>query len=491
MASGLGELFVELGTIGDSKELEKFVAKVKEGVVAIEKQMKLQDEATGKNTKSIKKNESGMMGLINKIGKYKVAIAVAIGFLNKFTNELVRSNQEMLNLVRMSDISLSTFNKWDSVGKMFGVEGLGGEIEGLNQRLFELRLTGQGARGFQLAGINPTGDAEQVMEQIRSRIQGMDNTTATYLLQQMGLSPKMITLLRLGREEFENLWATVKRYQLTEKQRKEIEKMNVQLQIAFIKLRYLKDRAILALMPIWTHFIEAVTRIAEGLFAVGKFISRLVKYIGQLKVGTTELSKVITGVLVPALITLGLIFKPVETIITIILLLIEDVVAYFQGGKSGLGYLLYFIDEIQQKINFETPKWVSDMLALVQNFGNIQGTLETIQNIKDGKQNKVSIPKTMKNVVENPATWLFMPNLMPLGVMSRMATKWIPQINQGAANQEAMTKASVKQPNVWQYQQSADKNQTINIDADIYTNSPINSIMDEVARTQFMYGYGQ
>ena len=41
MASGLGELFIELGTVGDSKELAKFVAKVKEGAEAIEKQMKL------------------------------------------------------------------------------------------------------------------------------------------------------------------------------------------------------------------------------------------------------------------------------------------------------------------------------------------------------------------------------------------------------------------------------------------------------------------
>ena len=233
-------------------------------------------DAARANQEQIDKNKelaNEVAGVVKGIGVFIGAITGAAIALNRLTNDLVQSNQAMLNLTRTSDISLSTFQKWNSIGKMLGVQNAAQQLEGLNQRLFELRLTGQGARGFQLAGINPAGqDAEGILEQLRGRIQRMDDTSASYLLREMGLDPQMLHILRLGREEFEELGQTIKKYQLTDKQRAEIQKMNIQLEIARQKIQYLKDRAILAIMPYFVELAKSFARVTEMLLRWGKAI---------------------------------------------------------------------------------------------------------------------------------------------------------------------------------------------------------------------------
>ena len=398
MSSGLGELFVELGTIGNVKDLEKFVAKVKEGATAIEKHMKVNDQAT-------KSADVSLKGLISKVGRFKVALTATIYLINRFTNELVRSNQEFLRLTRQTDIALDTFNKWDKVGKMFGIQNMSGQIENLNKRLFELRLTGQGARGFQLAGINPMGmDAEGVLESVRARIQGMNNTQASYILEQMGLDPSLITILRLGKDEFESLWRTVKRYNLTGKERKEIERLNIQLQICAIKLAYIKDKIILAIMPIWTKLVQSFTRITDFIFNIG----RLVQKISEIKVGVRTLGQVISNILVPALGILLAATHPVWAALMAIYLIVDDFVAYLQGKDSLIGHFINALADFQDKLNFETPKWIQDLLALVQNLTDLKELGETLKNIKDGVKNEVSLPKLELTALklQNPSMML-------------------------------------------------------------------------------------
>ena len=443
MASGLGELFIELGTIGNVKDLEKFVAKVKEGATAIEKHMKANQEATKSSDNSIK-------GLINKIGKFKIAITATIFLINRMTNELTRTNQEFIQLTQQSNIALSTFNKWDSVGKMFGISNVAGQIENLNKRLFELRLTGQGARGFQLAGINPTGlDAEGVLERIRTRVQNMDNTQASYLLEQMGLDASLLKILKLGREEFENLWSTVKRYNLTDKERQDIEKLNIQLQICFIKFRYIKDKAIMALLPVWTKLMQSFARIGDVLISITEFA----KKIFSIRIGVVTLGQAITGTLVPALMILLTVINPLLGLFTTLYLIADDFIAFLQGKDSVLGVFVNAIKDFQDKINFESPKWLKDLLALVQNITKLDDLGETLKNIKEGKENEVSLPKlgfTLNDL------------LTSVGYGSLLGRK-------GAELGNKLT----------------NKNTTINMNNTIYTDSPAQTANDELLYLQY------
>ena len=118
MASGLGELFIELGTVGNVQELEKFVKKVREATEAIEK-----------NAKAQNKQENNIQKTIKSFGTIVGAITAATYALNRLTTDLVKNNQAFLNLTRNSNIALSSFQKWDGIGKMFGIENIAERIK--------------------------------------------------------------------------------------------------------------------------------------------------------------------------------------------------------------------------------------------------------------------------------------------------------------------------------------------------------------------------
>ncbi len=264
MAASLGELFIELGVFADTKELKEFENKLQQISNTMDK--------TGKKTE---KSSENFKKLLRGLRNTAVAISGAIYALSKLTDSLVANNQEFLNLTRNSDIALGTFQKWNNVGRMFGVRNAAQQLASLNQRLFELKLTGEGADGFILAGINPLGqDAEGVMEQLRNRVSGLDDTAATFLLNRMGLDPSMLHLLRMTREEFEAFNQATNKYRLTDDQSRQLQLMNAQLEIARIKIQYLKDQAVLAIMPYLIKFVNVVA-------AIGDKIKQLVDWLNS------------------------------------------------------------------------------------------------------------------------------------------------------------------------------------------------------------------
>lgn len=353
MASNLGELFVELGIFTDTEELKKFEEKLKKTSNAMGKAEKKNDSLT----KSVAKFVKGAAGIVT-------AVAGAYVALNKLTDLLVKSNQEFLNLTRNSDIVLGTFQKWNNIGRMFGVRNAAQQLAGLNQRLFELKLTGQGAEGFMLAGINPLGqDAEGIMEQLRQRVAGLDDTAATFLLNKMGLDPSMLHLLRMTREEFEKFNAATSRYRLTEEQSKQIQAMNAQLEIARIKFQYLKDRAILAIMPYFVKFTQSLVRVTEFLMRItkriGQFIVKWRLFVAGFAIALSKIKPVVNalkalGLALGNVITklpiigrflrvLGAGFAKALLPLTAIYLILDDIATYFQGGESYFGDFMEWI----------------------------------------------------------------------------------------------------------------------------------------------------
>lgn len=362
MAS-LGELFVELGVFADTKELKQFEEKLK----------KVNDKMKDAKKGSDKAGE-GMKGFVKGIRNIALAVSGAIYALNRLTNSLVENNQEFLNLTRNSDIALGTFQKWNNVGRMLGVRNAAQQLASLNQILFELKLTGQGAEGFMFAGINPLGqDAEGIMEQLRSRIAGLDDTAATFLLGKMGLDPQMLHLLRMTREEFEEFNRTTSKYRLTEEQTQQIQRFNAQLEIARIKLQYFKDRAVLAILPAFVKLSESFSRVVEGVILLVKMTRDYIGTLDPFKKGILGIAAAI-GVLAVAFAAISA--NPVVAAITAIIgalyLLIDDFMAYMNGGRSGIGYLLYFFEELGKKINsIKMPEWLSNLGGFFQNLSKM------------------------------------------------------------------------------------------------------------------------
>lgn len=326
-------------------------------------------EAADRNKEQIAlqhEQENQIKGVVRGLIGFIGAVTAAAIAVNKLTNDLVKNNQTMLNLTRTTDIAQSTFQKWGGIGKILGIENADQQLAGLNDRLFDLMLTGQGARGFQLAGVNPIGqDAEGVLEQLRARISGMSDTAASYLLQQMGLDPQMLHLLRMGKEDFEALGQTIKKYQLIPKQSKSIQQMNMQLQIAGIRLKYLKDKAILAIMPYWVRLVESFANVTEILIKVASWVNKNAKawlvlggIIGANNIKWKELALLFKNInrtfaklilAVPkfgrAIMNLGAKFTRAFLPLTAAYLILDDLATYFEGGDSLTGRVIDWINE--------------------------------------------------------------------------------------------------------------------------------------------------
>ena len=370
----IGELFIELSVIGHPEEVEKFDKKIK----ALAKNMDLTLKSAIKTNSGLHDLEKGFKAFTTAL---KTSVIVgAIKTIDSLTNSLVASNQAMLDLTRTSDIALGTFQKWGSIGKMLGVDNAEQQLESLNQRLFEMTLTGEGARGFQLAGINPIGqDAEGVLEQLRSRISGMNDTTATYLLQQMGLDPKMLHLLRMTREEFSALQTEIKKYQLTDKQRAQIQKLNIQLAISTQKLKYLKDRVILAFLPFWERFIASVSRVAVAFADVSKKTKDILTAFPDLKRGFASLGIILGGILAFA--------HPVISAFIALYLIIDDIATYFQGGDSLFGDFVKYLKSLE---DLETPPLIKDLLTLLESVNKFM-ELQELKKLAKTKEEKEKI----------------------------------------------------------------------------------------------------
>ena len=307
----IGDLFVQIGAIGNSKEVKAFGEAVKKAGKAIDdfdkKQAKTEVES-GKLNVSL---GSAIMKFVGIVG----AVAGAYYALDRLTESLAKQNQQWLLMANQSDMAMSTLQKWDTIGKIVGIDGIGQQVQSLEQKIFNLRLTGEGAKGFQMGGIMPT-NANDVMEQLRRRVSGMSNSSASFLLQQMGLDPKMLTLLRMTRKEWEEYVRVQRQFTLTEKQRNDIEYMNRQLQVAGIKIQYLKDRAIMAIMP---HFVKLTKFITDMALAVGKLVNWVIKAENPLSATIKLFTKLAVAIGVTRMALLALTAHPIIAGITAVL----------------------------------------------------------------------------------------------------------------------------------------------------------------------------
>lgn len=492
MAS-LGELFVELGVFADTKELENFENKLEQVKGKMEdtvKQSAKTVEQQTKHNKSLKDGAISTRGMIATMTAFVTALVGAGVALNRLTDSLVQSNQKMLDLTRTSDIALSTFQQWDDVGKMFGVDNAAQQLDNLNQKLFELRLTGQGARGFQLAGINPIGqDAEGVLEQLRGRIRGMDDTSASYLLQQMGIDPKMLHLLRMSREEFEELQNTLSQYRLTDEQTHSIQAMNAQLQIARIQLNYLKNRAILALMPHLIQFTKKIVVFADMLATAVEWIASSNNMFAKM-IRWTIKATVVIGALVAGILGIATALKVVRTALMLltahpivaaltallgaIMLIADDIMHYMNGGGSLIGVIAKGLEDLDIKgfLDFPVPKWLEMLIEAIDFFrggGKFAREAFVEENVQKIDPNAVKI-KTKNGVTyaDVPPEFLNMVKEVNTNNSTVNKTSFITPTTNSMINNNNATYDNSKRTN------------TVNQNIAINTNQPVDSIKQQL-----------
>lgn len=305
-------------------------------------------------------------------------------------NATAKANQQMITLSRTSGVSLSTIGKYASASAAVNYnaspEATAQSLSRVSQNLYDIRM-GRGDISpyqelsfFGGKSFNPYGmSVEQVIEQIRESIKGLNDIQATDIITRMGFSPDDLLMLRMSRQEFEKIQSMF----LSSKQQEAMNKYALQLKQVHLQFNLLKDKAILAIMP---HFIKLTKHITDMAEMWGKVASNIVKFVQHSKGAQNAIKGIalaLTGLLIAT--------HPIIAAFTALYLILEDIAVYFMDGKSVTGLAIEGFKNMMQSLQegfdnsgikqfftsigegikdlatIKIPGWLSDFFSMIGN----------------------------------------------------------------------------------------------------------------------------
>jgi hypothetical protein len=261
--------------------------------------------------------------------------------LLKIADEAINASVAFQMFGSQTGLSWQELQKWQIVAQQANVsaDAVTQSVTSLQRQMAEIKLGRGNIAPFQILGIDPRQDAFSVLRQLRERLRGVEPAMATNLIQQMGIDPSMIQLLRLSNTEFEKLSKTVKG--MTSGQEKvflEAKKNLVQFRIEAQHLG-----------------IEVVAPLVQDF-------NQLVTYIGKFVTGLRTLNVWIPGVVIAAA-ALSVAFAPITAGIIALLLVLDDLATYFRGGTSVTGLAIDGIKKLGEALKEALPTSVMASLA--------------------------------------------------------------------------------------------------------------------------------
>lgn len=168
----IGELFVQLGFQSDDAKLKDFVKAI--------------GDLDLKSAASV----LGLSAAYEAIRKVmEVADQVALS-MYRFSQETGMSAQKM--------------QQWSNLAGQLGVsaEDVVSSVKRLEDGVARMRLTGEGAQGWMLLGIDPTTakDSFELLSKVREAIKNLSPEYQRLALQQVGLSESMLSMMKVSDE---------------------------------------------------------------------------------------------------------------------------------------------------------------------------------------------------------------------------------------------------------------------------------------------------
>lgn len=300
--------------------------------------------------KKVKETSKTIKDLIKSVTAFVASVVLITTALDRMANSLAKNNQEFINFNRQTGLSIAQMQKLATAGMLtdynFSPETAMQGIQALQSNLAQIRLGQGNIAPFQILGISPVGkDAYQIIEDLREAIKGIDDMTAVNLIQQMGLSPEFISLLRMTREEMEAL--ADPSLMLSAEERQSLQQYTMELKRIHMQLSLLKDKALIPILPALNRFLNGLGAIFEMFVKIENALINVWNWLGRFKIAVAALAIGIVAY-----------FQPVIAIITTLYLLLEDIAVWATGGKSFFGTTFDKMIEFFKNI----PDWASILL---------------------------------------------------------------------------------------------------------------------------------
>lgn len=328
----IGELFVKLFVKAETKDLESFRSNV--------------------NTTATK---LGVMAA--------AAIATAVA-MNKVVDSATKGTVALENFNKQTGLSIANLQKWQVAGQLSDTsltfEEIAGSIKSIQLSLAQIDLGKEGNVGaLKLLGIEnfASKDAFELLDSIRESIVGLEDSKVSVILQDLGISPKFINVLRLTNEEFDQLSA---QKFLSKEQRTEIVKLGTALTKFNIGMTVLKDKILAGMSQSLINVISFFTNLKD----------LLVLSVEQWSEWAEKSDKVSASlkIFVALLIAAAVVLNPIPAVIAAILLAMEDLFNFMEGKKSILGDIVKDFKEIDKITKRTATSKDNDFFSKLQNF---------------------------------------------------------------------------------------------------------------------------
>jgi hypothetical protein len=397
----LGDFFIQLGVKGDTKKLNETIKQLEEAEKATRRQIKYQQDLAkaeteeqkalirknyyqnkaldnAKKQKTALENQSkAMSGVVKGIGAFVAGVTIAYTAVDRMVNSLASANARMIAFQRQTGISFASLNKYASASAMVNYnstpEQVANTMQTLAQNLFDIRMGRGDISPYQELSFvggksfNPLGmTVEQLIESVREAIKGVNDVQATNIITRMGFSPDDLLMLRMSREEFEKINDLF----LNPKEREQMNAYALQIKKMRLEMTLFKDRALLAIMPIFVKITEKLKTLSE---VWGKIFTDIVSNTPLIESAIKGIGIALMGVMIAV--------KPLFGWLTMLYLVLEDI-AYWYAGKGSL-FGDIFGERGSEKYKNSAMGKTTDTLG--KGFKTISKIVEGYQAIREGK----------------------------------------------------------------------------------------------------------
>lgn len=275
----IGELFVQLGIKADTAKLVQFT--------------------------------EGLGGTVLKAAALVTALAgVSLAFKDVL-QDAMNTSMALQQFEAQTGMSGQQLQRWQMMAERSGTsaDAVTSSVEALQRAMTEIRLGGGNVKPFQMLGIDVNQSPFAALEQVRSRIKGMDRGMANNLVSQLGINPEMIRLLTMTNAQLRAMNGDD--LIISDRNRKKFAETKVELIKLRQELTYFAQNFIASLIPTGKEFTAIILQWKDALKALG-----------------------VVAIAVAAA------FMPITAAIIGLILILQDLDTYTRGGDSVFGSLI-------------------------------------------------------------------------------------------------------------------------------------------------------
>ena len=305
---------------------------------------------------------------IGAIAATATVTAMAIG-VKKLTDDAFNAAGAFAQFETETGSSAQELQKWQSVAMETNnsAESMTEAFKTLASNREKIKLGGGSIKGYQMLGIDPDQNPEDILENLRTKLDGLAPAMKKNVIADMGLSSELLQVLELSNNEFDKMAGRA--FIIDKSAIATMNEARSSIQAVGMAVNWIKSMIAAELAPAIIKLNKELTKwIRNNKKGILNGIKETVKWINLFGIAILNSVKMIDAIIrgtigwkngfialigVIALLNSALIFSPIGAIvagIALLVLVLDDLQGYFSGDRESLfGNIMKMFPEFEAK----------------------------------------------------------------------------------------------------------------------------------------------